>query len=64
MVVIPGLDRTLNMIIIGAIGTGKTAALGLPLINQDLHYLTFMINNFKKFYNDKNYVSEEIRGNY
>ncbi|KAA6449247.1 conjugal transfer protein TraG [Bacillus cereus] len=62
MVVIPGLDRTLNMIIIGSIGAGKTAALGLPLINQDLHYMTFMINNFKRFYNDKNYVSEEIRG--
>ena len=50
------------MIIIGSIGAGKTAALGLPLINQDLHYMTFMINNFKRFYNDKNYVSEEIRG--
>ncbi|HDR4587710.1 TPA: TraM recognition domain-containing protein [Bacillus paranthracis] len=62
MVYIPGLDRTLNLLIVGAIGVGKTAAQALPLINQDLHYMTFMINNFRKFYKDKNYISEEIRG--
>ncbi len=62
MVKIPGLDRTLNMIIVGAIGAGKTAALALPMINQDLHYMTFMINNFRKFFKRKDYISEEIRG--
>lgn len=62
MVYIPGLDRTLNLLIVGAIGVGKTAALALPMINQDLHYMTFMINNFRKFYKDKNFISEEIRG--
>lgn len=62
MVVLKGKDRTLNNVIIGAIGTGKTAALVLPMINQDLHHMTFMINNFEKFYNQSDYHSEDIKG--
>lgn len=62
MVYIPGLDRTLNMIIVGAIGAGKTAALALPMINQDLHYITYMINNLKRLRERKDFISEEIRG--
>lgn len=64
MVIQRGKDRTLNNLIIGAIGTGKTAALVLPIVNQDLHHMTYMINNYKKFYNQENYHSEDIKGRF
>ncbi|MEX3623639.1 TraM recognition domain-containing protein [Viridibacillus arvi] len=64
MVIQRGKDRTLNNLIIGAIGTGKTSALLLPLINQDLHHTTFMINNYKKYYLQKDYHSEDVKGRF
>lgn len=45
-VTIPGMDRTLNSTIIGPIGTGKTAALILPIIDQDLFYVAKYFNDF------------------
>jgi hypothetical protein len=62
MVYQKGKDRTLNNLIIGAIGTGKTSALILPIINQDLHHMANMINNFKEYYNNPNYHSEDVKG--
>ncbi|MGQ0512912.1 hypothetical protein ACT453_01860 [Bacillus sp. D-CC] len=38
MAVIQGKSLTLNIMIIGNIGTGKSAALGLPIANQILEY--------------------------
>ncbi|MGF9975499.1 type IV secretory system conjugative DNA transfer family protein [Viridibacillus arvi] len=64
MVVLPGFDRTLNTSIVGPIGTGKTAALGLPMLNQDLHYLTKYINDYPKISKLENYHSEDILGHY
>lgn len=64
MVVLPGFDRTLNTAIVGSIGTGKTAALGLPAINQDLHSFTKFINLSPKLRKEENYVSEEIQGRF
>ncbi len=64
MVVQPGKDRTLNNIIIGSIGTGKTAALGLPIINQDLHHITQYINNFPKLFKKEDYDTENVKGAY
>lgn len=64
MVIQRGKDRTLNNLIIGAIGTGKTSALVLPIINQDLHHMTYMINNYKKYYNQEGYHSEDIKGRF
>lgn len=64
VVVQPGRDRTLNGIIIGSIGTGKTAALGLPIINQDLHHITRFINSYPKISRLENYHSEEVKGMY
>lgn len=64
MVTIPGRDRTLNSIIIGSIGSGKTAALGLPMINQDLHWMTRFINDYPKISKLPNYHSEEVKGMY
>ncbi|NRD80821.1 TraM recognition domain-containing protein [Bacillus sp. BRMEA1] len=64
MVTIPGRDRTLNSIIIGSIGTGKTAALGLPMINQDLHWMTRFINDYPTISKLPNYHSEEVKGMY
>lgn len=63
MVVLPGKDRTLNNLIIGSIGTGKTSALILPMINQDLHHMTNMINQFKSLYQKgEEYHTEDIKG--
>ncbi|MFD1609798.1 type IV secretory system conjugative DNA transfer family protein [Oceanobacillus luteolus] len=60
----PGKDRTLNNIIIGSIGTGKTAALVLPLINQDLHWMTRFINHFPNIYQREDFKTEEVQGMY
>lgn len=64
MVVLPGKDRTLNTLIVGSIGTGKSAALGLPTILQDLHYITKFMNDFPKISQMENYLTEEIQGRY
>ncbi|QAS54869.1 conjugal transfer protein TraG (plasmid) [Halobacillus litoralis] len=60
----PGKDRTLNNVIIGSIGTGKTAALVLPILNQDLHWMTRFINDYSRVSRDDNFESEEVRGRY
>ncbi len=62
MVLQRGKDRTLNNLIIGAIGTGKTSALVLPILNQDLHHMTYMINNFQQFYKKEDYHTEDVKG--
>lgn len=64
MVVLPGFDRTLNTVITGSIGTGKTAALGLPIINSDLHNITRFINKFPEITSREDYKSEEIQGRF
>ncbi|WP_163537282.1 type IV secretory system conjugative DNA transfer family protein [Gracilibacillus sp. YIM 98692] len=60
----PGKDRTLNNIIVGSIGTGKTAALVLPILNQDLHWMTKFINDFPHLYNREDYHTEDVKGMY
>lgn len=60
----PGRDRTLNNVIIGSIGTGKTAALVLPILNQDLHWMSRFINDYPKIYQREDYHSEEVKGMY
>lgn len=62
MAVIQGKSLTLNITIIGNIGTGKSAALGLPIANQILDYMASMINNFKTLYARKDYHSEDVKG--
>lgn len=62
MVVMPGRDRTLNTIIIGSIGTGKTAALALPMLNQDLHHMTRFINTYPEIYEREDFDTEEVGG--
>lgn len=64
LIIQPGRDRTLNNIIIGSIGTGKTAALLLPIINQDLHWMTKFINDYPKISKLEHYDSEDVRGKY
>jgi len=64
MVVMPGRDRTLNTMIIGSIGTGKTAALGLPMLNQDLHHMVSYINDYPKLYEREDFKTEAIGGRY
>ncbi|WP_201715499.1 type IV secretory system conjugative DNA transfer family protein [Rossellomorea arthrocnemi] len=62
MVTIPGGDRSLNTMIVGSIGTGKTAAVATPLINQDLDHFTKYINDFPSVSKRDDY--EQIKGNY
>lgn len=62
MVTMPGFDRSLNSIIVGSIGTGKTAALALPMLNQDLHYMTRYINSFPELIEREDYLTKEVAG--
>ncbi|WP_084242423.1 type IV secretory system conjugative DNA transfer family protein [Planomicrobium okeanokoites] len=62
MVTIPGFDRSLNSLIVGGIGTGKTAALALPMLNQDLHHMTRFINEFPKLSKREDYLSKDVAG--
>lgn len=64
MVVLPGRDRTLNSMIIGSIGTGKTAALALPMIKQDLDHMVNFINAFPGIYQREDYLTEKVGGRY
>ncbi|MCM3317962.1 TraM recognition domain-containing protein [Rummeliibacillus stabekisii] len=64
MVVLPGFDRTLNTVVVGTIGTGKSAAYGLPTLNQDLHHLTRFINAYPKISKSANFKSKEVLGRY
>lgn len=63
-VVQPGKDRTLNNLIVGPPGTGKTAALALPVLNQDFHHMTRFINQFPKIKDLDDYDSEAVKGTY
>ncbi|WP_066412874.1 type IV secretory system conjugative DNA transfer family protein [Sutcliffiella cohnii] len=62
LVIQKGKDRTLNNVIIGPIGTGKTSSLILPIINQDLHHMTKMINEYPNASLLENYDSEDVKG--
>lgn len=64
LIIQPGKDRTLNNIIIGSIGTGKTAALVLPILNQDLHWMTKFINDYPLISQREDYISEDVKGAY
>ncbi|WP_456028180.1 conjugal transfer protein TraG [Bacillus cereus] len=64
MIRIKGKDRTLNEIIIGPIGSGKTSSLIIPMINQDLHWMVRFINKFENTYKKNNYDTEEVKGTF
>ncbi|HDR4458644.1 MULTISPECIES: DNA translocase FtsK [Bacillus] len=64
MVRIKGKDRTLNGIIIGPIGSGKTSSLIIPMINQDLHWMVCFINKFETAYKKNDYDTEEVKGTF
>ncbi|MCM3443588.1 MULTISPECIES: type IV secretion system DNA-binding domain-containing protein [Metabacillus] len=57
---IPGRDRALNSIILGSIGTGKAAALTLPIINQDFQWIKRYVNDLSTIdENDNNNTNEQ-----
>ncbi|EJR26807.1 hypothetical protein IIG_05130 [Bacillus cereus VD048] len=64
MVRIKGKDRTLNGIIIGPIGSGKTSSVIIPMINQDLHWMVRFINKFENAYKKNDYDTEEVKGTF
>lgn len=59
-----GFDRTLNTIIVGAIGTGKSAALGLPVLYTDFDHMIKFIDEYEYNLQNENYWSEEVSGQY
>ncbi|WP_214484486.1 TraM recognition domain-containing protein [Bacillus sp. SM2101] len=61
---IRGADRPLNNSIIGPIGSGKTSALVLPMINQDLHHMSKMINGFSEAFEKGNFHTEDVKGKF
>lgn len=63
-VVIHGHDRTLNTIVVGSIGTGKTAAQGLPMIDSDLDHMVKYIKDYPDMYEREDYNTEEVAGRY
>lgn len=62
VVTIPGRDRTLNMLIVGSIGTGKTASQILPLVAQDMNYFVKFVNEFDVLYEREDYDTEDVKG--
>lgn len=64
MVYMYGMDRTLNTGIVGAIGTGKSAALGLPMINTDLDHMVKFIDEYELNLENIDYISPEVSGRY
>lgn len=64
MVIHRGRDRGFNNLMVGSIGSGMIAALVLPVINQDLHHMTFMINNYEKYFTLGNIHTSEIKGKF
>lgn len=64
MVYMYGMDRTLNSGIVGAIGTGKSAALGLPMLNTDLDHMVKFIDEYEENVQNANFHSSEISGRY
>ncbi|MEB2301625.1 type IV secretory system conjugative DNA transfer family protein [Lysinibacillus xylanilyticus] len=59
-----GMDRTLNTVIVGAIGTGKSAALGLPVLYTDFDHMIKFIDEYEYNFQNENFWSEEISGQY
>lgn len=57
-VVLPGADRALHTFIVGPVGAGKSAAIGLVKINQDLHYISKYINEFSKTVENEDYFTD------
>ncbi|PGL78088.1 conjugal transfer protein TraG [Bacillus sp. AFS054943] len=64
MIILKGKDRTLNKVIVGPIGSGKTSSLILPIINQDLHWMARYINKFKDAYHQEDYHTEDVKGTF
>lgn len=63
-IIIPGKDRTLNMAIVGSIGTGKTATVILTIIKQDLDHMVRFINDFPTIVKREDYHTEDVKGKY
>ncbi|MDC0764180.1 type IV secretion system DNA-binding domain-containing protein [Brevibacillus sp. AG] len=55
-----GLDRATHTIIVGSIGTGKSAAALLPIIRLDMKHLVKYINNFQT--DDYQTLSQRLSG--
>lgn len=64
MIYMYGVDRTLNVCIVGAIGTGKSAALGLPTLNTDMDHLIKFIDEYEFNVELDNYHSTDVSGRY
>ncbi|MEK3977433.1 TraM recognition domain-containing protein [Psychrobacillus sp. FSL K6-2684] len=64
MVTSPGGDRTLGTVIVGSIGTGKTAALAEPIIDQDLDHMVRFVKAYPTISQRADYKSQNVLGRY
>lgn len=64
IVVLPGRDRTVGTMIIGSPGTGKTAALAEPMIDNDLDHMVKYIEDYPDMYQREDFKSEKVGGRY
>lgn len=62
---IPGKDRNLNGMIVGPIGSGKTSAIIMNMINVDLNYYVYYLNNYYKYRDYEDCMTnEDIMGRF
>lgn len=64
VVVLLGRDRTVGTMIVGSPGTGKTAALAEPMIDNDLDHMVKYIEDYPEMYQREDYKSETVSGRY
>lgn len=64
LVVLLGRDRTVGTMIIGSPGTGKTAALAEPMIDNDLDHMVKYIKDYPDIYQRDDFKSEKVGGRY
>lgn len=64
LVIIPGGDRTVGTLIVGSPGTGKTAALATPMLEQDLDHMVNYINDYPSIYEREDFKTQEVGGRY
>lgn len=61
-VLIPGGSKTLNTLIVGGIGTGKTATGALNILNQDMHSMSKFINAYPFIRKREDFWSAKVAG--
>lgn len=62
--ILPGGSKTLNTLIVGGIGTGKTATGALNILNQDIRSMSTFINTYPLIRKREDYWSAKVAGSH